>query len=321
MAQVPATPRTQRLLRRLSAAMLGPRRTIERAALQPSEEAALERRLNARPGPPVDPVVVFLIPLVGRHHIGDWGEVGRRLAATVASFRSQTNTRWMALVCGQDRPGGIGFDSQLRFLPFEERVEGNDKWAKLGALCHALPGLGIESGYAMPFDADDLLSRHAVDEMVRRKSAGGYLVTRGFVLDAQSRQVGLCAPQSPRAPGRKPFWKMCGSCAAFRFDFAGGATGDADFLAAVTAHEHRMFPYLSALAGRPLAPMRQEAAMYIVNHGENFGARRGRVGFKTRYVTRFPVTGDAALARIAADFPAMVAEPGRNAETGAGGRT
>ncbi len=304
MTQVPATPKTRRAGIRLAAATLGPRWTFDHLAQQASELDALERRANARPVPAEDPSVVFLIPLVGRHHVDNWTEVQSRLADTIDSFRHQTSGRWSALVCGQDRPENVTFDSQVRFLPFTTPFDGNDKWAKLEQLCLALPSAGTSDGYAMPFDADDLLARGAVAEMTTRKERNGYLVTRGLITDAQSRQVGLCAPQSLLHPGRKAFWKMCGSCAAFRFDFS-HSTRDAEYLAAVTSHEHRMFPYLAALAGRRLASLRQEAVMYIVNHGENFGKRRGRVGFKTRYVSRHEITDAKAHARIRADFPTV----------------
>lgn len=302
MAQVPATPKPRRLLNRLAASLLGPRWTHDNLAMQWSEQAALERRAHARPGPAEHPAVVFLTPLVGRHHVGNWKDVEARLADTVASWRAQTSGRWQAVICGQDRPDSIAFDDQVRFLPFTRAFDGNDKWAKLDQLCRALPELGTSSGYAMPFDADDLLAPGAVAEMVRRKASGGYLVTRGWVMDAQSREIGLCAPQTLMQPGRKAFWKMCGSCAAFRFDL-GRDRQDGDYLAALTSHEHRMFPYLARLAARPLTPLNQEAVLYIVNHGENFGTRRGRIDFKTRYVRRFRVTDDATLARIEAEFP------------------
>lgn len=303
MAQVPATSKARRALIRTCTAVCGAGIALDHLALQPSERAALGRRRAGRLLPPTAPEVVFLIPLVGRHHVGDWAAVEARLAATLASFRAQTSDRWRAVICSQEAPGGLDADPRLSFLPFTRPFEGNDKWAKLDQLCRQLPGLGLGSGYAMPFDADDLLNRHAVEEMVSRAHPNGYLVTRGLVRDARTGGIGRCAPQSLAAPGRKAFWKMCGSCAAFRFDLGQGI-GEADFLAHATSHEHRMFPYLAGLAGRPLAPLDQEAAMYVVNHGENFGIRRGRVGFKTRYVSRFPVTDPAELARIADDFPA-----------------
>jgi hypothetical protein len=71
----------------------------------------------------------------------------------------------------------------------------------------------------------------------------------------------------------------------------------------MTSHEHRMFPYLARLAGHSLAPLSRPSVLYVLNHGENFGVRRGRVGFKTRFVERFAVDDPETLAGIAADFP------------------
>ena len=303
MAQAPATPKWKRLALR-AAARLSP--GLARAfGPGPAEGAALTRRASApRKAAPPAPEVVFLIPLVGRHHVGDWSVVEERLAATLSSFAAQTDRRWRALICGQDAPAlppALQDDPRITFLPFTEEVEGNDKWRKLAALCRALPEHGPADGYAMPFDADDLLAKAAVAEMLTRGSPGGYLVTQGWLMDAGHRHFGRARPQSLSAPGQKAFWKLCGSCAAFRCD---RSEGDAALLEAITAHEHRMFPHLAALAGRPLAPLREPAALYIVNHGENFGVRRGRVGFKTRFVERFPA-GAEEVARIEEDFPAL----------------
>jgi len=291
MAQAPATPKTRRALLRAAAA-LSPG-LARRLGPQPSERAALAARTR-RMAPPEDPEVVFLVPLVGRHHVGDWRAVSERLARTLQGFRRQTSPRWRTIVCGQDAPEGWPDDGRLSFLPFAEPVTGNDKWDKLAALARALPGLGVPRGYAMPFDADDVLAPHAVEEMVGRRARGGYVVTRGFVHDAGAGLWAEARPQSLTEPGQKAFWKLCGSCAAFAFDMTGGSD-DSGLIGAITAHEHRMFPYLARLAGRPLVPLEGPAALYIVNHGENFGARRGRTSFKTRFVRRFALPDDAAL--------------------------
>jgi hypothetical protein len=135
--------------------------------------------------------------------------------------------------------------------------------------------------------------------MAARRAPGGYLVTRGYVLDATAGLWAEARPRSLAAPGQKAFWKLCGSCAAFGFDLR-AVTDDAALIGAITAHEHRMFPYLARLAGRPLSPLARPSALYIVNHGDNFGARRGRTGFKTRFVRRFSLKpGDAARASAA----------------------
>lgn len=299
MAQAPATPKAKRALLRLAAAAspglaarLGP---------APSEIAALAARTRPLRAPP-DPETVFLVPLVGGHHVRDWGAVGARLAATVESFRRQTSPAWRALICGQDRPDGLPQDPRVSFLPFDEAGTGNDKWRKLATLARALPEAGVARGYAMPFDADDLLAPGVVAEMTGRKARGGYLVTRGYLRDAGAGLVAEARPQSLAAPGQKAFWKLCGSCAAFAFDLSGGAE-DAALIGALTAHEHRMFPYLARLAGRPLAPLAPGAVLYVLNHGENFGTRRGRVSFKRRFVRRFALTDPAEIARVAATFP------------------
>jgi hypothetical protein len=304
MAQAPATPKVRRAALHLAAA-LSPA-LAGRLAPAPSERAALAAR--ARPlARPAQPEVVFLIPLVGRHHVGDWQAVSGRLARTLDSFRRQTDPAWRALICGQDRPEGLPEDDRIRFLPFDEPVPGNDKWRKLAALARALPDQGVAQGWAMPFDADDLLAPDVVAEMRRRRVAAGYLVTRGLVRDAGAGLWARARPRSLAAPGQKAFWKLCGSCAAFGFDLSKGAE-DAALIGAITAHEHRMFPHLARLAGRPLAALSGDAALYIVNHGENFGARRGRVGFKTRFVRRFALTDPAGIAAAEAAFPAAVAE-------------
>jgi len=248
--------------------------------------------------PPSDPELLFLLPLVGRHHVGDWSAVERRLAATLESFRRQTSPRWRALVCSQDRPN-LPDDSRIAFVPFREVVDGNDKWRKLAALCAALPAHMAEDGYAMPFDADDLLAPGAVADILTARAPGGALITRGYVYDAGTGGLALARPQSLLQPGQKAFWKLCGSCAAFRVRKA-TAEADATVLTAITGHEHRMFPHLAALRGAPLTPLRQPAALYIVNHGENFGVRRGRIAFKTRFVRRFPVRADARDAIVSA---------------------
>lgn len=293
--QAPAVPKARRWAR-LAWARLG---LAPRSCRPASERAALA--LRQRPArPPGDPTVVFLIPVVGRHHVGDFDAVRARLLRTLGSLAAQTDGHWHALVCTQEDPG-LPDDPRIRFLPFTQSAEGNDKWPKLAALAHALPALGVKSGYAMPFDADDLLHPEAVAEMRRRKAPGGYLAVTGYVRDVASGKVAEAGPQRPRAIRRKPFWKLCGSCAAFAFDLTEDHR-DVAFLAAVTAHEHRMFPYLAALAGRPLAPFTAPRVLYELNHGENFGARRGRGGFKTRMIARHAIADAGTLEEISQAF-------------------
>ncbi|MCL3883015.1 hypothetical protein [Marivita sp. GX14005] len=296
MAQVPAVPKTTRarhLLRaRLSAS------PTPAAAMVASERAALALRAaclrQKRAGQ-----VTFLLPLVGPDQVGNWGAVIDRLQATLRAFQRQRNPNWSAAICCQERPD-IPDDPRLTFLRFTDRAPGNDKWRKLRMLAEALPDLAQGPGYAMSFDADDLLHPAAVDEMLSRQARGGYLAQTGYVMDAATGDIALSARPSVTAPMRKPFWKLCGSCCAMYHDPSEPAS--TRFLAEMTQHEHRMFPYLAKLAGQDTAPLSQPLVLYIINHGENFGARRGRTGYKTRFVQRYRITDPDALTAIRRDF-------------------
>ncbi|MCC1494571.1 hypothetical protein [Cognatishimia sp. F0-27] len=299
MAQEPATPKGRRVLLRAAAAVSGSLAT--RLPMADSERAALALRqaLPARRRPAED--VRFLIPLVGPHHVSDWSAVTQRLNATVQSFLDQDDPRWQAVICCQTRPAGLPDDPRITHLPFDDPTSGNDKWRKLAALCAHLPTLSDRPGYAMSFDADDLLRKGTVARMLSSPERG-WLARSGYVMDHATGDVALADSPTPSLPLRKPFWKLCGSCAALWYDPT--LPEATDFLTAMTAHEHRMFPHLAALAGLPLTPLPRPSVLYVLNHGDNFGARRGRVGFKTRFVQRFRVTDPAALRTIKADFPA-----------------
>lgn len=298
MAQEPATPKLRRAVLRAAAA-IGGTALARRLAVTRSEHAALDLRAKDSRGTRAEQVT-FLIPLVGPAHVGDWGFVCDRLQETLLSFLNQNNPHWRAIVCCQQRPE-MPEDPRLSWLPFDDPTPGNDKWRKLDALCLALPDRDNQDGYVMSFDADDLLRQGTVDEMLRRQDPGGYLVQAGLVKDHSTGRIALAGAPTLSQPLRKPFWKLCGSCAALRLDPSRPEA--VAFLRAMTAHEHRMFPFLAALSGRRLRPLSRPAVLYVLNHGENFGARRGRVGFKTRFVERFRIDDPKTLSEIAGDFP------------------
>ena len=301
MAQTPATPKTRRWALSLWARLIGPTRLVQTAHLQASEKAALALRAQSPLTAPQNPTLTFVIPLVGKHHVGDWSGVSARLAATLTSFTRQDTANWQALICGQDEPdlpAALANDPRITFVPFSAPVEGNDKWAKLSALCEALPGHVRQDGYVMPFDADDLLGPGQISAILRSKSPGGSLVSLGYVADQKNDRIALAGPPTLTKPRRKPFWKLCGSCAALRYRPEDGPA----FLQELTQHEHRMFPYLAQLSGRPLTPLQDPAALYVLNHGDNFGARRGRVSSKTRFVERYAIRESDEITRIRKAF-------------------
>ncbi|WP_420862950.1 hypothetical protein [Algirhabdus cladophorae] len=294
MAQVPATPKSQRFRNLIIAALFGPKVAERSKGLQASEAAALA--LRKTPAPKSEPThVTFLIPLVGQAKVGNWHVVVAHLQDTLTSFQDQTNGNWTALICCQDQPD-LPIDPRIQWLPFTPSHEGNDKWDKLTTLVEHLGQQTPEPGYVMSFDADDLLAKTAVATMLTQHAPFGYLVEQGWVKDMQDGTTALAKRQFLG----KAFWKLCGSCAAFRFDQFDPTF--AAFLKATLQHEHRMFPYLAKLAGRGLKRFSEPQVLYLINHGENFGARRGRVGFKTRFVQRFALKTAAQHAQIEAAF-------------------
>lgn len=293
MAQAPATPKFTRLIRRAVARLGG----TAGPDWQPSEQAALALRRVTTDRAPADQVV-FLIPLVGAHQVGDWTAVCSRLSATLRQFQRQSDARWQAVICSQTQPP-LPQDSRLHYLPFNDPTPGNDKWHKLATLGAHLPQLLKTPAYVMSFDADDLLHPQAVADMLGAQKPG-YVVRDGYVRNHATGAIGLAAAPTLAAPLRKPFWKLCGSCTAVRVD--PNAPESLAFVQTMSQHEHRMFPYLARLAGHRLTPLPRPSVLYELNHGENFGARRGRVSFKARFVERFRVTHPETLAQIKRDF-------------------
>ena len=296
MAQEPAVPKHRRAALR-AATVLGLSRAVPQV---PSEAAALALRKARKTLVPAPKHVRFLIPMVGPHHVGDWESVTQRLSTTLQGFLDQDDPRWQAVICCQDRPP-LPDDPRIRHLPFDDPTPGNDKWRKLAALCEDLTTTCHSPTYVMSFDADDLLHRGAVGHMLRLQAPGGYLVEQGYVMDHATGAVAMAQARSLGAPLQKPFWKLCGSCMALPHDPA--LRESANFLRAMTQHEHRMFPYLARLAGYRPQTLTPPSVLYVLNHGENFGARRGRVGFKTRFVERYRRTEPAELSALDNDFP------------------
>ena len=302
MAQVPATPKLQRLKLLGKARLADPIALSQTDGLQTSEIAALKLRAALAKQPALGKAeqVIFLIPLVSPQDVTDWNAVTGRLDRTLHSFLNQTNPNWRAVICCQERPP-LPDDTRITYLPFDEPFEGNDKWRKLHHLADSLNTHTDPASYVMSFDADDLLHHGAVDHMLRQQAQGGYLVEQGFVRDVATSDIGLAGRPTLAAPLRKPFWKLCGSCVALRY--APDMIESATFIQAMTQHEHRMFPYLAKLAGLPLTVLPEPMVLYELNHGENFGERRGRVSFKTRFVQRFKITDQTVLSGIERSFP------------------
>jgi hypothetical protein len=242
------------------------------------------------------PTVVFAIPIVGKHQVDDWQVIERTLARTLATLLDQDCDNVRVMVCGQDRPEQLRDDPRIHFVHFADRPKTHDKVPKLIALAAALSEIDVARGLYMPFDGDDLLENGSISAM--QTGGTGFLVENGYIQNAATGEIAQTTRRSLSQPAQKPFWKFCGSCAAFPFVL--DDTGkDIAMLQGLAQHEHRLYPYLASLAGMTLKAGAIPSVLYLINHGENFETRRGRGGFKQRFVERFKVYApETILARF-----------------------
>ena len=299
MQQAPATPKIKRW-RNLGLARLGILKADQNASLQPSERLALMVRGEKRARQSIASQVVFLLPLVRRKQVSDWSLVEDNLLKTLMSFVNQSDPNWIAIICGQDRPS-LPIDERIHFLPFDQPITGNDKWAKLAKLVEYFPKLARPSGYVMTFDADDLAHRDLVKQYLSIQHPNGYLIEQGIAHDIAAGLYGQAGRPNLLNPLRKPFWKLCGSCAAFRYD-PNEPKLLRRLITEITQHEHRMFPYLAKLAGRSLCSLQNTMIMYEFNHGQNFGLRRNRGSFKSRFIKRYRINNPSRLEHLLKGF-------------------
>ena len=299
MQQAPATPKIKRW-RNLGLARLGILKADQNASLQPSERLALMVRGEKRARQSIASQVVFLLPLVRRKQVSDWSLVEDNLLKTLMSFVNQSDPNWIAIICGQDRPS-LPIDERIHFLPFDQPITGNDKWAKLAKLVEYFPKLARPSGYVMTFDADDLAHRDLVKQYLSIQHPNGYLIEQGIVHDIAAGLYGQAGRPNLLNPLRKPFWKLCGSCAAFRYD-PNEPKLLRRLITEISQHVHRMFPYLAKLAGRSLCSLQNTMIMYEFNHGQNFGLRRNRGSFKSRFIKRYRINNPSRLEHLLKGF-------------------
>lgn len=263
----------------------------QRARLAKLREAgAAWQAAHSFPAPSDTPVVLFTTPLISKNRAFDWDVICQNLAATVGSLRNQTRHDWRMVICGQDRPDGIDFDDQVRFLQYEvpdtetdKNALNFDKWLKLKQMTAHLCDTETGDGYLFQLDADDIVHPDLVRFICGDNNGHGYYITQGYMVDLASREMGFLGARSLRRPFAKPFNRECGSCVAARFDFRNGSA----FQEPLDARgRHKDMHENLAAYGFALEPVTFPAGLYIVNHGENIRQRRGKMDAKISYMRR-----------------------------------
>lgn len=291
-------------------------RDICKQRIEPWRSAMTQKPISG------DPIVVFSIPVISRDKARDWAQVCANLGHTVETLRRQNNPDWKAVICCQSEPDGISFDDQVLFLPFTDRVEGNDNGLKRRAITEFCRETQSGDVYLFKLDADDFVHSKLVDYMVTTRDPSGYLIDRGYMYNAASgaiaplhradkdavrRQEGpLGLAQVPRRldnvvrkltgrgfanfPPRlskmRSFDSSCGSCVAWRYRFddeTRTAPGTPDL-------DHRLIRPANEEGLMHLNPVPFHAVIYVIGHGENIQEAKGRLHHKTRYIDAFELS-------------------------------
>jgi hypothetical protein len=257
---------------------------------------ALNRPRLTVPRPPAD-LVWFAIPLVSRRRAPDWGRIERDLAVTLAALLVQTDTRWTAVVCGQDRPATLPDDPRIRFHKVDIPDRFNDQRQKGRAMVAEFVRQRRSGvSYYVKLDADDILHPALVAYILGDDNGQGYLFDRGHALDAGHLDATgdlRLAQLAPEHPGRA-FHQQCGSCAAFWCDLTRGA----DFAALLNNRGNHIFLDRNlADFGFHLAPVPFPAGIYVLNHGNNMQARKGVIHHKLAMFDQLPEPDPLAVAR------------------------
>jgi hypothetical protein len=269
--------------------------------LSEAEKAAIAMRKIKRTASP-NPTTTFAIPLVGSHQVSEWAVIEETLSKTLTALIAQSNPNWRVVICSQNRPDATSLDPRVQHIEFNTKVDGHDKIAKLAVLTKYCLQDHARAGFFMPLDGDDLLHRDYVAKL-HSDPKNGFLICGGFIVDYKNARIGQTQNKSLRSPFQKPFWKFCGSCMALPVGM--DQERETAFFQGLANHEHRLYPYLAKLAGFSLVKLIQPSALYFINHGENFETRRGRGGFKQRFVQQFEVTDPATLSKASEDFPGL----------------
>ena len=256
-----------------------------------------------RPGP--DPLILVMIPLIGKARSNDWQRVCAVLEETLNSLRGQSYARFEVLLCSQDRPENLPQEPGYHFVqapPHDAAANVSDQRVKVRLLAEYAARHFDVFSYVLHLDADDLLHPDLFRYIAEDNNGRGYLIDQGYMVDAAS---GRLAPLGQTNGGKQPFWMQCGSCAFFAVDW-GKQKFPALYLRLI-GKGHKNYAARSARLGYPLADVPFPAALYVVNHGDNMQNRKGNDKF--RYLEGSEITDMAELRAIRAEFGLAMRDP------------
>ncbi|MEM8979569.1 MAG: glycosyltransferase family 2 protein [Pseudomonadota bacterium] len=212
--------------------------------------------------------VVFGLPLVSKRRAPDWDVVCRNLRRTLASFEAQSDPNWKVVICSQDKPKWVPWSDKITFIQStvsDKFFDKGDKDRQLKA--HVAKTCRFE-GYYFRFDADDVAHPDLVSFLMSNNNRAGYTLTRGYCYDLERAEFGHLSPEG------NAFNHSCGSSSAAYFDFR-------HHKGALTVlnqnRSHMTIERNMGYFGFDMGDVPFEAALYLINHGQNMLQRRGRL--------------------------------------------
>lgn len=252
------------------------------------------------------PIVLFGIPLKARSVSQDWTQVQENLRRTMRSIARQTDQNFMIVVCGHDKPDFGEYAHLATWLPvtWPEPTEpsqfSGDKMKKRRHILVRMRRLARDGLYYFLMDADDLIADSVVAHIRSDHNSRGYLVDKGYVLDAAAGAIAKLNPQT------KPFYRACGSCAAFWLRPKDMPARHSDKTAYFcTLRDHTKYREATQAAGRPIVPFPFYAAIYLLNHGSNNTLLKGNNVHNTRHASEHEITDPERISRILTGFPGV----------------
>ncbi|WP_438766464.1 glycosyltransferase family A protein [Kushneria sp. TE3] len=236
----------------------------------------------------------FGIPLRAKASSRNWTLVCNNLERTLMSLARQSRRDFRVVIACHERPEIDTCGLDVEFVIAETPAPAvdainhkgqpvNDKPLKKCLLGLALARQVRHSFYYMHLDADDLIHPELVATTLDDDNRRGYLIEKGVLFDCANRRFALASAE------RMPFWRHCGSCAVVYFtprELPESISDKRCYF--VQFQRHREYADLCKQHGRPLTPLEDYMAVYLINHGENhFTTYRNKSDFKSQYVCRY----------------------------------
>lgn len=259
--------------------------------------AAAYRRLCQRPMRRTgQPLIIWMVPLIGPGVSRDWEKACAIFGQTLASIMAAPYPNWALVLCCQQRPPDLPDDPRIHFLqvpdlPLAKGV--SDHSEKVRRMTDYVARSFTGPAYVSHLDADDLMHPDLPGWIAADDNGRGYIVTQGYMADWQSGRL------APLGQGEgQPFWMQCGSCGYFAVDL--GRQRWPGLYLRLIGKGHKSYLDRCARLGRPLDPVPFPAMIYMVNHGDNVQIRKGND--KLVNLRRRGIDDPEREARVLAEF-------------------